>query len=243
MNWIPSKVGAEPKKIAALAVLGAIAIGVYLLNRTPGGESSAPARPAVAAVTHGAPGAEPRPVGRAAMRVTQSGVGRAPQEFHPSMKIPKDMDPSEVDPTLHLAALARLHDVKMDGTSRSLFEISATPPVELAVKEPGPIKIVKAFVLYGPKAPPPPPPPPPTPRDGPIQLKFYGFVNPARPDIKRAFFFDPSNEDILIAGEGDLIKKRYKVLRIGINSAEVEDTQFKGDNTKQTLPLEKEETG
>jgi hypothetical protein len=89
--------------------------------------------------------------------------------------------------------------------------------------------------------PPVKPPTPPTPRAPQIPLKFYGFVNPARPDVKRAFFLD--SEDIIVAGEGDLIKKRYKIIRIGINSAEVEDTQFKGDNTKQTLPLETELPG
>jgi hypothetical protein len=66
-------------------------------------------------------------------------------------------------------------------------------------------------------------------------------VNPARPDVKHAFFLD--NDEIIVAGEGDLIKKRYKILRIGVNSAEVEDTTFKGDNTKQTLPLETELQG
>jgi len=131
----------------------------------------------------------------------------------------------------------------VDGTSRSLFEISASPPVQLAVNEPARIPVAKPFVLYGPKAPPPPPPPPPTPNAPPIPLKFYGFVNPARPDIKRAFFTDQAGEDVMIAGEGEIIKKRYKVLRIGVNSAEVEDTEFKGNNTKQTLPLETESQG
>ena len=46
-----------------------------------------------------------------------------------------------------------------------------------------------------------------------------------------------------MAGEGDMIKKRYKIVRIGVNSAVVEDTEFKGNNTKQTLPLEAELPG
>ncbi len=49
-------------------------------------------------------------------------------------------------------------------------------------------------------------------------------------------------EDIVIAAEGDMIKKRYKIVRIGINSAVVEDTQFKSNN-QQTLPLEAEMAG
>jgi len=43
--------------------------------------------------------------------------------------------------------------------------------------------------------------------------------------------------------EGELVKKRYKIMRIGVNSALVEDTTFKGDNTQQTLPLEAEMNG
>ena len=50
-------------------------------------------------------------------------------------------------------------------------------------------------------------------------------------------------EDIVVAGEGEVIKKHYKIVRIGINSAEVEDILFKGNNTKQTLPLETELQG
>ena len=39
------------------------------------------------------------------------------------------------------------------------------------------------------------------------------------------------------------IKKRYKIVRIGVNSAVVEDTEFKGNNKEQTLPLEAELPG
>jgi hypothetical protein len=46
----------------------------------------------------------------------------------------------------------------------------------------------------------------------------------------------------VIAAEGDMVKKRYKIVRIGINSAVVEDTQFKSNN-QQTLPLEAELAG
>jgi len=46
----------------------------------------------------------------------------------------------------------------------------------------------------------------------------------------------------VIAAEGDTIKKRYKIVRIGVNSAVVEDTEFKNNN-QQTLPLEAELNG
>ena len=241
MNLMPAKIGAEPKKVAFVLVLLAVAAYFYISNRNSG-ESDAPSRSIVPPAVSTAPAAGAgqragtRPVSRSAGR---GSGGNNPREFRPSMKPPKGVEPSATDPTLHLNALAKLQDVKLEATTRSLFEISAAPPEVLMAKDVAPIKVVRPFV--GPKAPPPPPPPPPTPRAPAIPLKFYGFVNPTRPDVKHAFFLD--NDEIVVAGEGDLIKKRYKILRIGVNSAEVEDTTFKGDNTKQTLPLETELQG
>lgn len=235
MNWKPASVGAEPKKLIILGLL-VVAAGYFFFSSRNSGDSGATPRPAVTTAPAAAnKGTAPRPATRGGMRVTQNGVGRNPREFRPSFKT-GDIDPSGIDPTLRLNLLARLQDVKADGATRSLFEISAAPPPELTAKEPAKIKPAGLFV--GPMPPGPPPPPPPTPRAPPIPLKFYGFVNPSHPSVKRAFFLD--GEDIVVAGEGDLIKKRYKILRIGINSAEVEDTQFKGDNTRQSLPLEAE---
>lgn len=237
MNWKPTQIGAEPRKLAILGVLLAAAAYFFISNRNSG-SPAAPVRPTAA--TAPVPSGQKvtvRPVSRPPIRVTQSGLGKNPKEFRPAFTR-KDFEPSSVDPTLHLTLLARLQDIKVDGTGRSLFEISAAPPVTIAVKEPNKIP-VKAAV--GPMPPPPPPPPPPDPKAPPIPLKFYGFVNPARPSVKRAFFL--RGDEIVIAGEGDLIEKRYKIVRIGVNSALVEDTQFKGVNTQQTLPLETEMAG
>jgi hypothetical protein len=242
MNLIPAKLGAEPKKVAAVAVLFAVAAYFYISNRNSG-ESDAPAHSvsspvsSVMSPTATGPKSAARPGSRSAGRIAG---GRNPREYRPSMKPPKGVEPSSVDPTLHLGALVKLQDVKLEATTRSLFEISAAPPEVLGTKEVAQIK-VQPPPFVGPKAPPPPPPLPPTPKAPAIPLKFYGFVNPARPDVKRAFFLD--SEEIIVAGEGDVIKKHYKILRIGVNSAEVEDIQFKGDNTKQTLPLETEVQG
>ena len=55
---------------------------------------------------------------------------------------------------------------------------------------------------------------------------------------KRAFFLD--GEDIVVAGENDVIRNRFKIIRIGVNSAVVEDTTNK---IQQTLPLVEELPG
>jgi hypothetical protein len=140
-----------------------------------------------------------------------------------------------IDPTLRLDLLAKVQGVKLTGGNRSLFDFSAPPP-------PDPKKVVEQAKAaapakpYGPQPAPPPPTPTPTPPPPPIPLKFYGFVNSSRPGApKRAFFLE--GEDIHVAGEGELIKKRYKVVRIGVNSVVVEDTEHKHE---QTLPLEEQ---
>jgi hypothetical protein len=237
-------VGAEPKKLAFLGVLVLVAGYVFISN----GSDDAAAPPAARVPT----AITPAPVGvPAAPRVAARGPRRSgsragnnnPQEFRPSLKS-KDMDPSRIDPTLHLPMLAKLKDVAVEGGKRSLFEISAPPPPETKIKEPEKIQVARPFV--GPRAPAPEVPqpkaePPPEPKAPPIPLKFYGFVNGAKTAaVKRAFFLD--GDEIVIAGEGELVKKRYKIVRIGVNSALVEDTQFKSNN-QQNLPLEAELQG
>ena len=141
-----------------------------------------------------------------------------------------------VDPALRTDLLARLQAVNVDGSSRNIFEFGAAPP-----PKPDPVKLASAK----PKAPspivdklaelskPPEEVKPPKPQAPPIPLKFYGFVNPQSTPKKRAFFVE--GEEIHVVWEGDLVKKRYKVVRIGVNSVVVEDTQF---GQQQTLPLE-----
>ena len=236
MNLKISGVGAEPKKIAILVGLGAIAGYFYFSNSNSGG-SSTPA-PASTAQPAAGPRTAARSGGRAAVRVTQKGLNQTTREFKPSFKN-SGIDPSNIDPTLHLNLLAKLQDVKVEAGARSLFEIGKEPVAAVKVDEPGPIAVAKPFV--GPQKPPDPPPPPPPPKAPPIPLKFYGFVNPSKSaSDKRAFFLD--GDDIVIAAEGDTVKKRYKIVRIGVNSAVVEDTQFKSNN-QQTLPLEAEMAG
>jgi hypothetical protein len=236
MNWIPSNLGAEPKKVAILVVMAAIGGFAYLYNRNPSeGPSSAPPILSRAPVTtsYGAGAAR---LQRPSFRVVENGSNSGTREFRPSLKI-KDIEPSNIDPTLHLDLLVKLRNVSVDPSSRSLFEIGTAPPPDTGIVDPPKIAIARPFV--GPQ-PPKPVEPPAEPKAPPIPLKFYGFVNKSKVGDKRAFFLD--GDDIVIAGEGDMIKKRYKIVRIGINSAVVEDTQFKSNN-QQTLPLEAEMAG
>ncbi len=83
------------------------------------------------------------------------------------------------------------------------------------------------------RAGPPPPPPPP-----PINLKYYGICTTRADGKKTAFFMD--GDEILIEAEGVTFKGRYRLVRIGVNSAVVVDMQYKHE---QTLPLAEDALG
>jgi hypothetical protein len=142
------------------------------------------------------------------------------------------MDVSSIDPNLKLELMARVRKVSLEGGSRSLFEFYTPPPpppppIKVNPIKPDPAKTVATQPL--------PPGPPPSPPPLPIPLKFYGYSGAVRSNVRRAFFLD--GEDIVQAGENETIRNRYKVVRIGVNSAVVEDTVAKN---QQTLPLAEE---
>jgi hypothetical protein len=234
------KLGAEPKKVAILGGLTLLAAYSFYTNVLS--EPDIPqqvTRPAPAQPAAGP--AQPAPNVAPGRTVQRRGIyGRqAVGEFRPTLKYnrPEDRpDPMKVDPTLRLDLLAKLQTVKVEGGARSLFDFTTAPPPP-APKTPDP-KIIpgskKGAAVAAAGQPPaevkpaePVKPPPP-----PIPFKFYGFSD-RKGGIKRAFFLE--GEDIFVAAEGDMIKRRYKVVKIGLNSVEVEDTQHQH---KQTLPLE-----
>jgi hypothetical protein len=62
-------------------------------------------------------------------------------------------------------------------------------------------------------------------------LKFFGFASRAG-EAKKIFLSE--GEDIFIAGEGQIVDRRYKVLHISVNDVEIEDVL---NNNRQSIPL------
>jgi hypothetical protein len=238
---LPAKLGADPKKAAVLGVLLLVLLIVFWVNRGPSGGPEA-STPATSTVPTTAAVRTPPPVVRPATKSggsSGSGSGSSSSgsrgsqiaEFKPSLKLSDDMDISRIDPALRLDLLAKVRNVAAEGGNRSLFEFSqppAPPPPKVNPIVPkAPVTVAAASAV--PKGPPEPPKPPPPP---PIALKFYGYAGTTRSGTRRAFFLD--GDDILVAGENETVKNRYKIVRIGVNSAVVEDTTNKN---QQTLPL------
>ena len=72
------------------------------------------------------------------------------------------------------------------------------------------------------------------PQAPPIPLKFYGFASSAG-EPKKIFLKSVSGEDVWVAGEGEIVDRRYKVLHITNTSVEIQDMVFSGP--PQTIPL------
>jgi hypothetical protein len=234
MNFHVKGLGADRKKVIILgSVLVLLAVVFYFNVLAPGDDAPVQqARTGQSAVSSARPEAvggmvrPPEDTRRTQLRPGRGGGARP--EFKVGLK-DKQPDPASVDPTLRLDLLAKVQAVRMAGGVRNLFQFGASPL---------PPKPEPKITLMGAGAPAPaatPMGPPPTPPPPPIPLKFYGYAAPAPSGAKRVFLLD--GEDIIVATEGQLVKSRYKLVRVGINSIVLEDEQYK---RQQTLQLEEE---
>jgi hypothetical protein len=232
----PSGIGAEPKKLILLGGLLLVAGGTYYWMSQPdaaAGANTSPTMVKTPVALTPLPSA-PRATTSSSYGPRTSRGGRVSgsgDDFRPTLKLPEGMDVSRIDPTLRLDLLGKLRQVSLEGGSRSLFEFYTPPPPPVPKPPPivpKPLPVTDAKPAADPKPPPPPPPPP-------IPLKFYGYSGAVRSTVRRAFFLD--GEDIVQAGENETIRNRYKIVRIGVNSAVVEDTVAKN---QQTLLLAEE---
>jgi hypothetical protein len=175
-----------------------------------------------------------------ARRTQSRDSGRTIEDFHPSLKPKEDMDVSKIDPTLRTELLDKVRQAGIDGGSRNLFEFAKppeppAPKVMITPTVPVPLP-AKPVVVEVPKPAGPPPPPP-------IPLKYFGYAggaNSSRDGKLRGLFLegDANSGESYVAAENELIKGRYKVLRIGIKSAQLEDTT---NSHQQTISIVEEQ--
>lgn len=221
--------------VAVLALLGGYSVYTNVL--------SGPDVPARSTTVAPAPVAPDSPL--AAANSAQPRPARAParartDEWRPVVlpKRPEDRpDPTKIDPTLQWWRFEKVQQVPPAGGARNLFQFGTAPPpkpVLVASAEP----TVRPHLIYGPKAPVQPGPPPPPPPPPPVPLKFYGWSTTTAAGKRMGYFMD--GEEILLAGEGDTLKRRYKIVQIGPSSAVIEDLDVK---RQQSVPLAAEGQG
>jgi hypothetical protein len=240
--------GAEPKKIVILGAL--VVIGGYFFytnvlsedNGTP--PQPAPARKQGALAARNAEiGAAINPAAGPAARgpvVRGSSRSKSSEEFHPSMKRkPEDvLDPTAIDPKIRLDLLAKVQSMELESSGRNPFQFGQPPPPPVPKVTVDPKKLLEAKNQDAKPAEPPKDTGPPKPPPLNLSWKYYGYTSPRGSAQKKAFFLD--GEEIFTANEGEVLKRKYRVVRIGVNSVVVEDTDTK---SQQTLPLAEEAVG
>lgn len=138
-----------------------------------------------------------------------------------AIKVGKAPKVENLDPTLRLDLLAISEKTQYEGNGRNIFVSQAEE-----VKIPQPVAPASPDAQTQAYVPPPPPPPPPIP------LKFYGFASsPGEP--KKIFL--KNGDDVFVAGEGEIVDRRYKVIRITNTSVEIQDVV--GSGPPQSIPL------
>ena len=132
---------------------------------------------------------------------------------------------ASLDPRLRFDLLKGSEETEYKGAGRNIFRAEAEPEIPVVVKDPIKPKPEDNPVAKVDTGPPPPPPPPP------INIKFFGFANRAG-EPRQVFLLQ--NDDVFVAHEGDVVNRRYKVVKINNTSVEIEDLLA---NNKQTIPL------
>ena len=122
-----------------------------------------------------------------------------------------------LDPTLRTDLLKDSEQSKYENRGRNIFVSQVVLP-----KETQP-------VISKQQTPQPPPVPVYTPP--PINVKFFGFAS--KPGEPKKIFLS-QGEDIWVAKEGEIVNRRYRVLKINPNSVDIEDIL---SNNRQSIPL------
>ena len=119
------------------------------------------------------------------------------------------------NPHIRMEQIERARSAEYKGSGRNPFSPAAAAPAPVAKTT----KPANEFKKYGPE--PPPPPPPPLPCVLPANVKFYGFGTVPNGTSRRAFLHD--GEDVHVLGEGDVLLKRFRIIRISNANLEFEE--------------------
>lgn len=119
--------------------------------------------------------------------------------------------PLNVDePSLRLDLLEKIKKLEYSGSHRNIFTFGPAPPPP---KTPAQIA-QENFRKQGPE--PPPPPPPVT-----VPAQLFGYASMPESGKRVAFFLD--GEEVLVVEEGSVFMNRFRLDKIGNDSADVEE--------------------
>lgn len=131
------------------------------------------------------------------------------------------------NPQIRMDEIDRARKTEYKSSGRNPFSPVQAPQQHVAAAP-------KPHEIVGPQPQPAqPPPPPPT-----LPVKFYGFGTVPNSAARRAFLTD--GENIHVVAEGEVLLKRFRILRIGNASLEFEEIS---SGRIGTAPLEEQAGG
>ena len=114
------------------------------------------------------------------------------------------------EPHLRLDLLEKIKKLEYSGSHRNIFTFGPAPPPPKTVAE---IER-EQHRTYGPEVPPPPPP-------VSVPAQLFGYASMPESGKRVAFFLD--GEDVLVVEEGSVFLNRFRLDKIGNDSADVEE--------------------
>lgn len=146
-----------------------------------------------------------------------------PIHFPPQARMPKEStltenprdagtDSSVLDPTIRYTQLGIVENERYQGNGRNIFR--DVPERVRSTKAPKPLPI---------------PPAPALASEPKITLRYFGFISMLDAPRKGCF---GDGDAVFVAGEGQIVDRRFQILRIDQNSVEVEDLL---EHSKHTL--------
>lgn len=131
--------------------------------------------------------------------------------------------PINVDePHLRVDLLEKLKNEEYAGSQRNIFAFGPPPPPPLT-----PAQIAQRdHKIYGPQ---PPPPPPPVN----VGATLFGYASMPQTGKRVAFFLD--GDDVLVVTEGAVFLNRFRLDKIGNDSADVEEISSQRHVTVQMV--------
>ena len=144
----------------------------------------------------------------------------------------KEISFRDIDPSIHMEKLEEF-DPGTPLNARNMLSADAVHERIVSGKNSKPGGGAGSAASLTPGSQPPPttrPAPPPTVI---INLKFFGTKTDLSHKSRQGFFAD--GDEVYLASEGDLVANRYRILRIGDSSAEIEELSSK---TRRQISLQ-----
>jgi hypothetical protein len=150
-----------------------------------------------------------------------AGVLASDSSFHPL---------NVEEPHLRLDLLDKIKKLDYSGSHRNIFIFGPPPPPP---KTPDQIA-AENFQRRGPQRPPPPPP-------VTVPAQLFGYASMPKTGKRVAFFLQ--GDEVLVVEEGSVFLSRYRLDKIGNDSADVEETSSGRHATVQMLQAPSNDSG